>query len=250
MAGSPSAGEAGLGAGRTCSRRACVGQHLFQHAVRRNFRIRHCRYLRSRVSAYSGDEGQGLQAGLRRQRDTVTSSIAGIVIPPSHNMIIFVVAAGGGISISKLFLAGVIPGILMCLCLAVAAYVVALKHNYGSEPFPWLAGGRANGHCRNSRPDHGGDHCWWRAVRHLHRHGVRCIRCNIRAPSHRLAYRTLDWDKLRGFAVTSALRTTAMVMILIGFASSFAYLLALYQVPAKLSDFPAWGSPKKRSSSC
>ncbi len=41
---------------------------------------------------------------------TVTSSIAGIIIPPSHNMIIFAIAAGGGISISKLFLAGVVPG--------------------------------------------------------------------------------------------------------------------------------------------
>ena len=48
-------------------------------------------------------------------------------------------------------------------------------------------------------------------------------------------YRSLSW---RGFiiAVTSSVRTTAMVMILIAFASSFAYLLALYQVPAKLSD--------------
>ena len=38
---------------------------------------------------------------------TVTSSIAGIIIPPSHNMIIFALATGGAVSISKLFLAGV-----------------------------------------------------------------------------------------------------------------------------------------------
>jgi tripartite ATP-independent transporter DctM subunit len=50
------------------------------------------------------------------------------------------------------------------------------------------------------------------------------------------AYRTLDWNSFV-VSVTSALRTTAMVMILIGFASSFAYLLALYQVPARLSEF-------------
>ena len=67
---------------------------------------------------------------------TVTSSLAGVVIPPSHNMIIFSIAAGGGISVSKLFLAGVVPGILMCVCLAVAAYVVAIKHNYPAEAFP------------------------------------------------------------------------------------------------------------------
>jgi len=67
---------------------------------------------------------------------TVTSSIAGIVIPPSHNMIILAVAAGGSISISKLFLAGVVPGIIMCICLAIAAYAIAIKRNYPSEPFP------------------------------------------------------------------------------------------------------------------
>ena len=67
---------------------------------------------------------------------TVTSSIAGIIIPPSHNMIIFAIAAGGGISISKLFLAGVVPGILMCFCLAVAAYLVAVRRGYRAETFP------------------------------------------------------------------------------------------------------------------
>lgn len=67
---------------------------------------------------------------------TVTSSLAGIVIPPSHNMIIFAIAAGGGISISQLFLAGVIPGILMCLCLAAAAYIVAVRRGYQAEAFP------------------------------------------------------------------------------------------------------------------
>ncbi|MEM7507808.1 MAG: TRAP transporter large permease, partial [Pseudomonadota bacterium] len=71
---------------------------------------------------------------------TVTSSIAGIIIPPSHNMIIFALATGGAVSISKLFLAGVLPGILMCLCLAVVAYLVAVKRGYKAERFPgWTA---------------------------------------------------------------------------------------------------------------
>jgi tripartite ATP-independent transporter DctM subunit len=47
-------------------------------------------------------------------------------------------------------------------------------------------------------------------------------------------YRSLTWDAFVR-SVTGAVRTTAMVMILIAFASSFAYLLALYQVPGKLS---------------
>ena len=61
------------------------------------------------------------------------------MIPPSHNMIIFAVAAGGGISVSKRFLAGVIPGILLCVCLAIVAYVLSVKHKYPSEPFPGWA---------------------------------------------------------------------------------------------------------------
>ena len=67
---------------------------------------------------------------------TVTSSIAGVVIPPSHNMILYAVAAGGSISVGKLFIAGIVPGVLMCACLAVAAYIVAVRRGYGSEPFP------------------------------------------------------------------------------------------------------------------
>jgi len=61
---------------------------------------------------------------------TVTSSIAGIIIPPSHNMIIYALATGGAVSINKLFLAGVLPGILMCICLAITAYIIAVKRGY------------------------------------------------------------------------------------------------------------------------
>ena len=72
---------------------------------------------------------------------TVTSSIAGILVPPSHNMILYAIAAGGGISISQLFLAGVVPGVLMCICLAIAAYLIAVKRGYKPRFF------RAFGRC-------------------------------------------------------------------------------------------------------
>lgn len=167
---------------------------------------------------------------------TVTSSIAGIVIPPSHNMIIYAVAAGGGISVSKLFLAGVVPGILMCVCLAVAAYWIAIKHNYPAEPFPgWgevartgavaipglitaviIVGGVLSGVFTVTESGAFG--------------AIYALLLTA------FVYRSLGW---KGFttALTSAVRTTAMVMILIGFAGAFAYLLALYQVPDKLSQF-------------
>ena len=167
---------------------------------------------------------------------TVTSSIAGIVIPPSHNMIIFAVAAGGGISISKLFLAGVVPGMLMCLCLAVAAYVIAIKRNYPAEPFPgWHAVGVASLHALPGLVTAviivGGVLSGIFTVTESGAFGaIYALLLTY------FVYRSLDWNGFKT-AVVSAVRTTAMVMVLIGFASSFAYLLALYQVPEKLSSF-------------
>jgi len=167
---------------------------------------------------------------------TVTSSIAGIVIPPSHNMIIFAVAAGGGISISKLFLAGVVPGMLMCLCLAVAAYVIAIKRNYPAEPFPgWRAVGAASLHALPGLVTAviivGGVLSGVFTVTESGAFGaIYALLLTY------FVYRSLDWNGFKT-AVVSAVRTTAMVMVLIGFASSFAYLLALYQVPEKLSSF-------------
>lgn len=166
---------------------------------------------------------------------TVTSSIAGIVIPPSHNMIIFAVAAGGGISVSKLFLAGVLPGILMCVSLAIAAYVLSIKHNYPSEPFPgWKVVGTT---AMDAIPGLftaviivGGTLSGIFTVTESGAFGA--IYALLLTTFY---YRSLTWDGFRT-AVVGAVRTTAMVMVLIAFASSFAYLLALYQVPAKLSD--------------
>ncbi|WP_299926315.1 TRAP transporter large permease [uncultured Pelagimonas sp.] len=167
---------------------------------------------------------------------TVTSSIAGIVIPPSHNMIIFAVAAGGGISISKLFLAGVIPGMLMCICLAVAAYFIAIKHNYPSEPFPgwkavWVASVAAIPGLITAVIIVGGVLSGVFTVTESGAFGA--IYALLLTA---FVYRSLDWESFK-ISVMSAVKTTAMVMVLIGFASSFAYLLALYQVPTKLSSF-------------
>ncbi|GAW36378.1 sialic acid TRAP transporter permease protein SiaT [Roseovarius sp. A-2] len=167
---------------------------------------------------------------------TVTSSIAGIVIPPSHNMIIFAVAAGGGISISKLFLAGVIPGILMCLCLAIAAYVIAIKRNYPAEPFPgwnavWTTSLQAIPGLVTAVIIVGGVLSGVFTVTESGAFGaIYALLLTF------FVYRSLDWQGFKT-SVVSAVRTTAMVMVLIGFASSFAYLLALYQVPEKLSGF-------------
>ncbi|WP_422443694.1 TRAP transporter large permease [Thermoanaerobacterium sp. DL9XJH110] len=63
---------------------------------------------------------------------TITGSTQGILIPPSHNMIIYAMVAGG-VSVGRMFLAGMIPGILLGVALMVMAYIIAVKRNYPAE---------------------------------------------------------------------------------------------------------------------
>ncbi|MEQ9329297.1 MAG: TRAP transporter large permease [Rhodospirillales bacterium] len=167
---------------------------------------------------------------------TVTSSIAGIMIPPSHNMILFAVAAGGGISVSKLFIAGIVPGFIMCLCLAVAAYLVAVKMNYPSEEFPgWGPLGKA---AISAVPGLftaviivGGTLSGIFTVTESGAFGV--IYALLITT---LFYRSLSWEAFK-IAVIRSVRTTSMVMVLVGCATAFAFLLALYRVPDNLTRF-------------
>jgi len=61
---------------------------------------------------------------------TVSGSVQAILIPPSHNAVIYSMAAGGTVSVAALFMAGVFPGLLLGLCLAIYCLYVARKENY------------------------------------------------------------------------------------------------------------------------
>ena len=63
---------------------------------------------------------------------TMASSIQGLLIPPSHNMIIYAMAAGS-VSIAKLFMAGLVPGVLLGISLMIYSYFVSVKRNYPKE---------------------------------------------------------------------------------------------------------------------
>jgi tripartite ATP-independent transporter DctM subunit len=165
---------------------------------------------------------------------TVTSSVAGILIPPSHNMILYSLAAGGGISVSALFMAGVVPGIVMCLCLGIAAYAVAVRRRYPAEPFQGvrhllltfadalpglftaviILGGVLSGVFTVTESAAFG--AIWALVVTL------------------LVYRSLSWADFV-VAVQASVRTTAVVFLLVGAATAFAYLLALHQFPDLLT---------------
>ncbi|AMO84659.1 Neu5Ac permease [Solibacillus isronensis B3W22] len=60
---------------------------------------------------------------------TISSAAQGVLIPPSHNMIIYSTAAGG-VSVGALFMGGIVPGIALGLILMIFAYTIAVKRNY------------------------------------------------------------------------------------------------------------------------
>ena len=66
---------------------------------------------------------------------TITSSCEGLLVPPSHNMVIYATTAGG-ISVGSLFLAGYLPGALLAASLMVGSYISSVKRTYPKgEPF-------------------------------------------------------------------------------------------------------------------
>jgi len=66
---------------------------------------------------------------------TCTSSTIGLIIPPSNSMILYSFVAGG-VSVAKLFAAGIIPGILVGLGLIMVGYIISVKRNYPSHTLP------------------------------------------------------------------------------------------------------------------
>ena len=66
---------------------------------------------------------------------TMTSSVQGLLIPPSHNMVMYAMVAGS-VSVGRLFLGGIVPGIFLGLALMVYSYYLAVKRNYPKgDPF-------------------------------------------------------------------------------------------------------------------
>ncbi len=161
---------------------------------------------------------------------TANAAIIALLIPPSHNMIIYSLSAGGNLSIADLFTAGIIPGLMLAAALMVAAYVVAVKRGYptGVFPgFPAVARGFAIaipgillifiifGGVRSG---------WFTATESS------CIAVIYALLIAALVYRQLRWSDFVE-ATFGAVRTTAMVLLVIGAAGSFGWLMAFLQVP-------------------
>lgn len=69
---------------------------------------------------------------------TMTAALVALLVPPSHNLILYSASAGGGISISDLFAAGIVPALLLTLTLMVTGWLIARKRGYAVEAFPGM----------------------------------------------------------------------------------------------------------------
>jgi tripartite ATP-independent transporter DctM subunit len=61
---------------------------------------------------------------------TVTTACQGLLIPPSHNMVIYALAAGGGVTIGSLFMAGALPGVLLGVAMLVFCFLMRKRYNF------------------------------------------------------------------------------------------------------------------------
>jgi tripartite ATP-independent transporter DctM subunit len=167
---------------------------------------------------------------------TICGSVQAILVPPSHNSIIYSIATGGSVSIAALFMAGVFPGLLFGACLVVLVLVTARRRGYpASKAVPlrealkialdavWglltiviILGGILSG-----------------AFTAVESGAVACVYALFCTMVIYKEYKWRDLPKL----VHRVTKTVAMVMMVIGFAAGFGYLMAIMQLPSHATQF-------------
>lgn len=165
---------------------------------------------------------------------TVTSACQGVIIPPSHNMIIYSLAAGG-VSVGRLFLGGFIPGIMLGVGLMIVSYIFAIKRNYPKErkyslkealiiskdailglfTAVIIMGGVITGIFTATESA---------AIAVVYAFFITFF-----------VYREIPLKAMKGI-LYNALKTLAMVMALIAAASSFGWLMAYLRIPALATE--------------
>jgi tripartite ATP-independent transporter DctM subunit len=162
---------------------------------------------------------------------SVTAALVALLVPPSHNMILFSAAAGGGLSIADLFAAGIVPALLMTLVLMLAGWLVARRRGYGTEAFPgW---GVLAIRLVAALPGLGLVALIFVGIRA----GVfTAVESAAVAVLYAIAVTALLYRKLgvRLFLETAmhAARTTGAIVFVIAAAAVFGWLLAYLQIPA------------------
>jgi tripartite ATP-independent transporter DctM subunit len=165
---------------------------------------------------------------------TVSGSVQAILIPPSHNAVIYSLAAGGTVSIAALFVAGILPGLLLGGSLAALCLWTARKKNYPrGEAVPLKQALKISL-----------DALWGLMTMFIILGG---ILSGVFTPTESASiavlwaffvtmfiYRDYKWSELPKL-VHRTVKTLAIVMILIAFAASFGYVMTLMQIPLKVT---------------
>ncbi|TBU96349.1 TRAP transporter large permease [Phytopseudomonas dryadis] len=165
---------------------------------------------------------------------TVSGSVQALLTPPSHNSVIYSLAAGGTVSIASLFIAGIGPGLLLSAVMMGMCMYFAKKRNYPKgEVIPlrqalkicvdaiWglftmviILGGIISGVFTATESA---------AIAVLWAFFVTMF-----------IYRDYKWRDLPKL-MHRTVRTISIVMILIAFAASFGYIMTLMQIPSKIT---------------
>jgi tripartite ATP-independent transporter DctM subunit len=167
---------------------------------------------------------------------TVSGSVQAILIPPSHNAVLYSLAAGGTVSIAALFMAGVLPGLLMGLVLAILCLIKAKQHNFPKgEVVPLKQALKT-----------AGEALWGLMTMVIILGGILSgvFTANESASIAvvwaffvtMFIYRDYRWRDLPKL-VHRTVKTVTIVMILIGFAAAFGYMMTLMQIPLKVTTF-------------
>jgi tripartite ATP-independent transporter DctM subunit len=167
---------------------------------------------------------------------TICGSVQALMIPPSHNAVIYSIAAGGTVSVASLFLAGIFPGILFGACLIGLVLWTSYRRGYPrGEPVEW-----------KDVPRMVREALWGLGTVVIIMGGIlsgvftatesAAVACVYAFLVTFLVYRDYKWSELPRL-VHRVVKTVAMVMMLIGFSVAFGYLMALMQIPARMTQF-------------
>lgn len=166
---------------------------------------------------------------------SINAALVALLVPPSHNLILFSAAAGGSVSIIDLFAAGMVPALLMTVAMMITAYVLARRAGYGTEAFPGIPAllkrlvSALPGLLLVALIFFGIRAGIFTAVESA---AVAVIYAVLLACA---VYRTIGARELFA-AVVHAARTTGAILFVIAAAAAFGWMLAYLEVPAVTVD--------------
>jgi tripartite ATP-independent transporter DctM subunit len=167
---------------------------------------------------------------------TVSAALVALLLPPSHNLILFSAIAGGGVSIADLFAAGIVPALMLAVGIMAAAYFLARARGYPTEPFPGFR--KVGVRFVAAIPGlllvlviFGGIRAGiFTAVESAAVAVIYALLVTM------LVYRGLSWARFAE-AVANAARSSGTVLFVIGAAGAFGWLMAYMQIPSAAAEF-------------